>query len=180
MNTAHIERVKFLVRVVLKEIQHLSYSSKQLFSEPFTIEKAQSLALDEALAQQVEAFSSRFCRLQDTVGDKLIPAWLTLLSEPLGAAIDNLDRAEKLGVLLSVDAWLETRQLRNQMVHEYIESLEILTSALNQAYHDQFGIIACANAIIADCKERKLIELLDDNSIALKTGLSAAQAAALS
>lgn len=40
-----------------------------------------------------------FWRLQDTIGDKLIPALLRALGEPQGAVIDNLDRAERLGWL---------------------------------------------------------------------------------
>lgn len=48
--------------------------------------------------------------------------------------MDNLDRAERLGWIESAETWLEIRQLRKQMVHEYIEDLAILASAL-QAGH---------------------------------------------
>jgi len=135
MNKNLVERLAFLQRVVTKEIKHLNYSSMQVFKEPLTIERVASLATDEDLAEKVEAFTSRFSRLQDTVGDKLLPAWLNALGEQTGAAIDNLDKAEKLGVLASADQWLEIRQLRNQMIHEYIEAIEVLTNAL-QAAHD--------------------------------------------
>lgn len=158
MNHALLERLAFLVRVVEKEIRYLSYSSNQVFSEPFTLERANSLSTDDQFAQQLEAFSSRFCRLQDTVGDKLIPTWLKMLQEPVGAAIDNLDKAEKLGVLVSVDAWLEIRQTRNLMIHEYIESLEVLSTAVNLAYQQQQQIINCAKNIINDCRQRKLVQ----------------------
>lgn len=63
-----------------------------------------------------------------------MPILLLALAENLGAAIDNLDRAEKLGLLMSVDEWLEMRRLRNLMVHEYIEDLAILTSALQRGH----------------------------------------------
>lgn len=158
MNHALLERLAFLVRVVEKEIRYLSYSSNQVFSEPFTLERANSLTTDDQFAQQLEAFTSRFCRLQDTVGDKLIPTWLKMLQEPVGAAIDNLDKAEKLGVLLSVDAWLEIRQTRNLMIHEYIESLEVLSTAVNLAYQQQQQIIDCAQNIINDCRQRKFVK----------------------
>lgn len=158
MNHALLERLAFLVRVVEKEIRYLSYSSNQVFSEPFTLERTNSLSTDDQFAQQLEAFSSRFCRLQDTVGDKLIPTWLKMLQEPVGAAIDNLDKAEKLGVLVSVDAWLEIHQTRNLMIHEYIESLEVLTTAVNLAYQQQQQIINCAKNIINDCRQRKLVQ----------------------
>lgn len=126
-------RLKFLVRVVQKQIRHLVFSQAHVFSQPFTVEQARMLETDEEWAEKVEAFNGRFCRLQDTVGDKLIPLWLRLLGEPLSAAIDNLDKAEKIGVLLSSEQWMEVRQLRNKMVHEYIEDMDLLATALQTA-----------------------------------------------
>ena len=121
-----LERLKFLRRVVDKEIRHLNYSARKTFNEPFTVEQAKQLNTNEELAEQLEAFTSRFCRLQDTLGDKLLPTWLDVLEEKTSVAIDNLDKAEKIGVLPSVELWLELRQLRNQMIHEYIEDLDII------------------------------------------------------
>jgi hypothetical protein len=69
------------------------------------------------------------------LGDKFLPALLTALAEPKSSALENLDRAEKLGLIESTDSWLEIRKLRNQMVHEYIDDLQILCDALN-AGHD--------------------------------------------
>lgn len=53
----------------------------------------------------------------------------------MGAVIDTLDRAERLGLIPSADDWLAMRKLRNQMVHEYIEDAVVLASAL-QAGHE--------------------------------------------
>ena len=133
-NMDKLERLRFLCRVVKKEIHHLNYSADKVFKETFTEERAKQLAIDENLAEQVEAFTSRFCRLQDTIGDKLLPAWLEALGEKKSVAIDNLDKVEKIGVLPSTEQWLEIRQLRNQMIHEYIEDLTVLADALQAAY----------------------------------------------
>lgn len=157
MTTTDHLRLDFLVRVVRKEIDHLMYANEQVFLPAFTIQDAKSLDANPELALKVEAFTSRFARLQDTVGDKLLPAWLQALGEQIGPAIDNLNKAEKLGVLSSVDDWLAIRGLRNQMVHEYIESLVILTDALNQANAHIGLVIDCAGAIITDCQQRRLI-----------------------
>ena len=132
-NNADIERVIFLKRVFEKELIHLKYSQSQVFAEKFTTDRAKTLIYDPVLAEKIEAFTSRFCRVQDTLGDKLIPVWLKLLGEPVAAVVDNLDKSEKLGVIPSADEWLEVRQLRNQMVHEYIEDMEILSQALQTA-----------------------------------------------
>lgn len=157
MNDNSSERLRFLKRVVEREIHHLRYSSSSVFVSPFTDERAAKLGEDEALAEKVEAYTSRFCRLQDTIGDKLLPLWLRALGEKTGAAADNLDRAEKLGVLDSADKWLEIRQIRNQMIHEYIESPQVLADALNTAYGYQQTLMAFAHAMLTDAEQRNLL-----------------------
>ena len=55
------------------------------------------------------------------------------MQEPVGTALENLDRAEKLGLVQSADAWVAVRKLRNQLVHEYVGRMDILHEALFQA-----------------------------------------------
>jgi hypothetical protein len=135
-----LARLGFLVRVVGKECRHLETTDRRLFIVSMTPARAATLADDPDLAERVEAFVGRFGRLQDTLADKLLPALLAALSEPVGAQLDNLDRAERLGWIGSADAWLTIRQLRNQMVHEYMEDLTLLASAL-QSGHDFVAIL---------------------------------------
>ena len=96
----------------------------------------------------------RFGRLQDTVGDKLLPLLLTALGEKTSAAIDNLDRAERLGLIKSADEWMIIRNLRNQMVHEYIEDPLILSSALQTGHAFVPALIVAANKMIAEIARR--------------------------
>jgi len=126
-------RLQFLARVVQRECRHLNQTAERLFAEPFSLERAQKIADDEDLSERVEAFVSRFSRLQDTLGDKLIPQLLSALGERQATAMDNLDTAERLGWIPSADEWQAIRQLRNQMVHDYMEDLQILTSAIQTA-----------------------------------------------
>ena len=51
------------------------------YSQPFSKERAATLPTDGLLSERVEAFVSRFSRLQDTLGDKLIPQLLMALGE---------------------------------------------------------------------------------------------------
>lgn len=127
-------RLEFLARVTDKACQHLLDTDGRLFGNLFTIEDAQKIDVDPVLAERLDAFVSRFGRLQDTVGDKLLPALLAALAEKTGPAIDNLDKCEKFGFIESADVWMEMRRLRNQMVHEYIEDLAVLTSALRTGH----------------------------------------------
>ncbi len=130
-----VERLLFLAKVVKREIKHLQTTDKRLFSSPLTLAVIAQLDTDETLAERVDAFVSRFGRLQDTLGDKLLPHLLVYLGEHSAVMVDNLDKAERLGWIKSSDLWLETRRLRNQMVHEYIEDSNVLMNALN-AGHD--------------------------------------------
>ncbi len=147
-------RLQFLVRVVRKECQHLATTDQRLFGGLFTLEQAAQLENNPDLAERVEAFVGRFGRLQDTVGDKLLPLLLTALGEKPSAAIDNLDRAERLGLLRSTDEWMTMRNLRNQMVHEYVEDPVVLTSALQSGHAFVPALIAVANNMCTEIERR--------------------------
>jgi len=108
------QRLRFLVRVADKQARHLTEPTERLFDSPFTPERAESLATNPDIAERTDAFVSRFGRLQDTLGDKLLPVLLSALGEKARAHIDNLDRAERLGLIPSTNQWMEIRKLRNQ------------------------------------------------------------------
>lgn len=152
-------RINFLARVVQKELRHLINTDARLFTTVFTSDVAASLENDMELAERVEAFVSRFGRLQDTIGDKFLPLLLTLLGEKSASAIDNLDRAERLGLLKSADEWLTIRKLRNQIFHEYVEEPEILASALQAAHSYVVDLHATASAVLAETTKRGWITI---------------------
>ena len=127
---AQWERLQFLARVTEKECQYLQETDTRLFADPATVDGLRIARIEPVVGERLDAFVGRFGRLQDNLGDKLLPQLLDAMAEKTGAAIENLDRAEKLGWIESADVWLEMRKLRNQMVHEYIEDMNILISAL--------------------------------------------------
>lgn len=147
-------RLQFLARVVRKECWRLATTDQRLFGSLFTMEQAALLEKDHDLAERVEAFVGRFARLQDTVGDKLLPLLLAVLGENPSAVIDNLDRAERLGLLKSADEWMTIRSLRNQMVHEYVEDPAVFVSALQTGHAFVPVLVAAANAMIAEIERR--------------------------
>lgn len=147
-------RLQFLTRVVRKECKHLATTDQRLFGGLFTLEQAARLEENPDLAERVEAFVGRFGRLQDTVGDKLLPSLLAAMGERPSAAIDNLDQAERLGLLNSADEWMSMRNLRNQMIHEYVEDPVVLTSALQTGHGFVPTLIATANKMTAEIERR--------------------------
>lgn len=156
MNTppALVERLKFLARVIEREVTHLHTTDSRLFAQPLTLQQVQALNTNHDLAERIEAFVSRFGRLQDTLGDKLLPQLLRLLEEPAGAMVDNLDRAERLGWIASADQWLYTRKLRNQMVHEYIEDPEIFLDALHAGHGLVTHLTEAASNMLVQIRRR--------------------------
>ncbi|MCK9532900.1 MAG: hypothetical protein M0R77_20695 [Gammaproteobacteria bacterium] len=147
-------RLQFLARVVRRECKHLNTTDQRLFSEPFTAQRVAGLETDPDLAERVEAFVARFARLQDTLGDKLLPALLAALGETPGAVVDNLDRAERLGLLESADEWLAVRRLRNQMIHEYVEDPVVLSDALQSGHAFVPTLFSTADRLLVEMERR--------------------------
>ena len=147
-------RLQFLCRVVERETRYLQQTTQRLFTDAFTAQAVAQLEADPDRAERVEAFVGRFGRLQDTLGDKLIPAVLAALGERSGAAADNLDRAERLGFVASADEWFAMRGLRNQMVHEYVEDPAVLWDALQAGQRYVPVLAAAAQALVAEATRR--------------------------
>lgn len=103
------ERLRSLLKIADAELHYLNRTDARLFAAPLTVEEIRQLPNDDELAERVDAYVARFGRLQDTLGDKLLPAFLAVMAEKPGAALENLDRAEKLGLIQSADEWHSLR-----------------------------------------------------------------------
>ncbi|GAB4354861.1 MAG: hypothetical protein Kow0060_06310 [Methylohalobius crimeensis] len=148
------QRLQFLVRVVNKERRHLLVTFQRLTPVEFTPDQIAELENDPDLAERIDAFVSRFGRLQDTLGDKLLPMLLKALGEKTRTVVDNLDRAERLGWIASADEWLEIRRLRNQMIHEYVEDPAVLANALEAARRYVLVLTETTDRMTAELKQR--------------------------
>ncbi|BAM06840.1 hypothetical protein [Leptospirillum ferrooxidans] len=122
-----------LQRLTDKESRHLFRTLSRLEGIVPDLSWVSSLENNDEHAEMLEAFISRFSRLQDTLGDKLLPVLLRVNLESTGTQLDNLQRAEKFGWIESVQGWIELRMLRNRLIHEYMESAEDLLEALQYA-----------------------------------------------
>ncbi|HHJ19396.1 MAG TPA: hypothetical protein ENJ84_06165 [Gammaproteobacteria bacterium] len=128
-----VDRFLHTLEIVAYEGKHLAYSWERLNAFPIDPGWVRGLESAPEMAERLEAFVSRFGRMQDTIADKLIPQWLASLAEKPGSLIENLNRAEKLGVLDNVEEWLEALKLRNRLVHEYMQSPESFAEDLTMA-----------------------------------------------
>jgi uncharacterized protein with HEPN domain len=133
INTELALRLEHLRRVVTKECFYLMYTVEKLSQIDPQFCWLNALEQNADLTERLDAFVSRFCRLQDTLGDKLLPVYLRMQLEPIGTVLDNLNRAEKLGLVPNVADWVEARSLRNSLVHEYTEDMDLLRQSILRA-----------------------------------------------
>ena len=92
-----------------------------------TYEDIQNITLDLEIFENresvktIDAFIYRFVKLQDYMGDKLFREILKSLLEYKDnmSMLDVLSRLEKLEIIASEDRWLDYREVRNKLTHEY-------------------------------------------------------------
>jgi len=121
------------IELALKETDHLRYSQHTLFALNIDLPWVQSLASQPALAEKVEAFVSRFARLQDHLGEKLLPRYAALVGESPKTLLDTLAFAERAQVLSDANGFIAARRLRNALVHEYMHDAQVFLESLLEA-----------------------------------------------
>ena len=133
--TPEQQRLARLLQLVEREDVPLQAVRGRLLGADCAVDasRVRELLKDDSGIDRLESFGAKFARMQDTVIDKLIPALLRVAGEPVMAAIDNLDRLERLGLVSSAEAWLEMRRLRIRLAHEYIDQPSDLAAALERA-----------------------------------------------
>ena len=102
----------------------------------FPTNTEQFQAFKEEDIEHVDQFIYRFSKMQDSLGMRLIPSLYTYLEgenrpRPF---LDILNRFEKLSVIESVDDWQFFRNLRNNLAHDYPESISQTIETLNLLY----------------------------------------------
>lgn len=106
-------------------------------------DKLAALEADQERLRILDQLLFRFTKLQDAIGQRLVPATLAALFEPLEdwSMIDRLNRLEKLGYL-NVDHWLSWRETRNRLAHEYPDEAETRFAAILAAVGAAAGLAA--------------------------------------
>jgi hypothetical protein len=129
----HIENAQLALDLAKKEMARLAYTQRTLFAQPIDLQWVESLQAREDLSEKIYAFVARFGRLQDHIGEKLIPRFAALLGESPKSLLDVLDYAEKIGWLTNAEAFVGARKLRNLLVHEYMTDAELFLESLRAA-----------------------------------------------
>lgn len=129
----HTHELKLALQLADKEVQHLRYSRDSIKRLKPDLAWVCDLENRPELAEKVEAFVSRFARLQDHLGDKLLPRFAALVGNPTRTLIDTLALAERAEVVPDAQAFMAARRLRNALVHEYMQDPQLFLDSLNEA-----------------------------------------------
>lgn len=119
--------------VAEKEAKHHSYTQRTLFAQTIDLVWVDSLEVDAQRAEKVDAFVARFSRLQDCIGEKLLPRYAKLLGDTGKSMLDVLNYAERMNWLEDAEAFVSARKLRNLLVHEYMTDRQLFLDALRAA-----------------------------------------------
>ncbi len=147
--SVHAGNTWLSLELAKKEAVQLHYSHTTLFALDIDLLWVENLTQRPALAEKVEAFVSRFGRLQDHLGEKLLPRYAQLVGEQYKTQIDVLNFAERAGILVSADEFLAARKLRNALVHEYMQDAQDFLDSLHLARQSSqmlFDVIAKTEA----------------------------------
>jgi hypothetical protein len=150
--------VQHLLRLSEKEVRLLKRSAARVEALQLDISRISALDQDDQTSETLETFVARYARLQDMLGDKLLPAMLRATLEKTGTQLDNLFRAEKLGWIHSAERWVEFRALRNRLVHEYVENPADYLDALQEALRAVPVLTGMHETILAYAVEHGLLE----------------------
>ncbi len=104
-------------------------SQKQSF--PLSVDDFETLIQDRIGLAFVDQVIYRFSKVQDTMGAKLLKAFVVYQGESSARPFrDILNDLEKQGIL-SVDIWFALRELRNIIAHDYSRGNETALFLVN-------------------------------------------------
>ncbi|QPB72177.1 hypothetical protein D5125_14915 [Magnetovirga frankeli] len=128
-----VEETNIALDLAERAAEHLRYSVQTLYQQRIDQAWVEQLANRPDLAEKIGAFVSRFGRLQDHLGEKLLPATCRLLGAQPKSLLDVLSYSERMKWLDSAEEFIGARKLRNLLVHEYMTDPRLFLEALQSA-----------------------------------------------
>ena len=122
---------------------------------PVNLESYRNLSEDQI--SHSDQLIYRFSQLQDTIGNKLFPLILQGIGEyeqnmPF---IDRLNRLEKLSIIEDSVRWLNLREIRNLVTHEYPDNENEVIDGLNELYHQSGYLSSTLDKLLDYIEKRK-------------------------
>jgi len=108
--------------------QHARILTQDLALLPPLFNVADVAELSEEGRRVMNQAAYRFMKLQDALGERVLPALLDVTLDPLppeAPFAQKLQRLERLGAIPSAQAWRRLREARNSLAHEYPQPPEL-------------------------------------------------------
>jgi hypothetical protein len=108
--------------------QHARILMQDLAMLPPQFDAASAGQLSDEARRVMDQAAYRFMKLQDVLGEKVLPGLLTATLDPLppeSPFAQKLQRLERLGAIPSAQAWRGLREARNSMAQEYPQHPEL-------------------------------------------------------
>jgi hypothetical protein len=155
LNQQLIDKLRETIAVLQVHHQRMKFARNNL-SQFFPL----SLNTYEILTPEQISFTDqliyRFSKLQDLMGRKLFVFILQGLGEDTENIpfIDILNRLEKLSIMADPDQWLELRETRNLVTHEYPYHQDEYVEGLNALYNQSLKLSEIYSGIIDFTEKR--------------------------
>lgn len=125
----------------------------------FPIKSESYTGLSKEQISHTDQLIYRFSQLQDTMGRKVFPLILQGFGEytPEMPFIDILYKLEKLSVIEDAEKWLELREIRNLVTHEYPGNEKEIVDGLNELQRHSQYLSSTLEKILVLIKQRNWI-----------------------
>lgn len=151
-----IATIESAIKEGTSHVQKLHASEQYLHQRrPFT--QASLETIDSETVLHMDQFIYRFTKLQDSMARRLLPSLYSLLeadTEPK-PFLDILNRLEQLNAITSVETWQQFRNLRNNLAHDYPESLAQTADTLNELLKTWHELEAMFNRAVDAYRSRR-------------------------
>ncbi len=146
-----------------KHIEKIETSKKYL-AEHMPLSVVTYQALDDISLSFIDGLIYRFLKLQDTMGGKIFPAILLFAEEDVKRKtfIDILNRLEELEVL-DKNQWLNLREARNEIAHEYSFNIAEVVDSINLIYRKSDELVEVYDSVCEFFRTRYNLEFKIEN-----------------
>jgi hypothetical protein len=114
---------------------HAAVLAQAAQSLPGRFEAGDVAGIGVEVRRTLDQLAYRFMKLQDGLGEKVLPGLLTATLDPLpphATFAEKLQRLERLGAVPSAEDWRLLREVRNSLAHEYPENPALQAAALTR------------------------------------------------
>ena len=124
------------VRIYLSECAlHITVLDEGLAEARVWMPLSADTSIGKEMLRVFDQIAYRFAKLQDSMGEKMLPLILELAQETVAANAtftEKLNRLERIETIPSADEWKRFRAIRNALAHEYLDDPELRASAINR------------------------------------------------